>query len=85
MHWDVTRVRPLAGYRLYVELLDGTKGIFDVTPYLDKGDLRTLRDVHYFNQVDVVMGAVTWPDEQDIAPETLLSGLVPITAGHRET
>lgn len=31
--------------------------------------------MHYFNQVGIVFGAVTWLHEQDIAPETLLAGL----------
>lgn len=30
----------------------------------------------YFNQVDIFLGAVTWPNEQDIAPETLLAEMV---------
>jgi len=31
----------------------------------------------YFNQVGVLFGAVTWPHEQDIAPETLLAEMLP--------
>jgi hypothetical protein len=73
MHWDVKTVQPLPDYRLYVELVGGQRGIFDVKPYLDKGVFRELRDPHYFNQVGIVFGALTWPNEQDIAPETLLS------------
>jgi hypothetical protein len=34
---------------------------------------RELRDIHYFNRVGILFGAVTWPNEQDIAPETLLA------------
>lgn len=45
-------------------------------PYLDKGVFRELNNISYFNQVDIFLGAVTWPHEQDIAPETLLEGLV---------
>ena len=30
----------------------------------------------YFYQVDIFLGAVTWPNEQDIAPETLLAEMV---------
>ena len=47
-------------------------------PYLDRGAFRELRDVHYFNQVHVLLGAVTWPNEQDIAPETLVSEMVAV-------
>jgi hypothetical protein len=45
---------------------------------LDHGVFRELRDVHYFNRVDVLFGAVTWPNEQDIAPETLLAEMLPL-------
>ncbi|MBU1069855.1 DUF2442 domain-containing protein [Myxococcota bacterium] len=80
MHWDVLLVKPLPDYQLYVELADGRKGIFDVKPYMDRGVLRELRDVQYFNQVGLTLGAITWPHEQDIDPETLLEELQPIPA-----
>ena len=73
MYWDVTTVKPLTDYRIQVEIADGRKGIFDLKPYLDHGVFRELRDVNYFNQVGILFGAVTWPHEQDIAPETLLA------------
>ena len=78
MNWDTKTVEPLDDYRILVELADGRKGIFDVKPYLDRGVLRELRDVHFFNQVGVLFGAVTWPNDQDIAPETLVAGLQPV-------
>jgi len=65
-------------YRIYVELEDGREGIFDLKPYLDHGMFKELKDKVYFSKVDVVLGAVTWPHEQDIAPETLLARLKPI-------
>lgn len=76
MYWDVKTVRPLDDYRIHVELEDGSKGLFDLKPWLDHGLFRELRDIHYFNQVNVVLGAVTWPHAQDIAPETLLACLL---------
>ena len=78
MYWDVKLVKPLENHRIYVEIENGAKGIFDLTPYLDRGVFRELRNSHYFNQVGIVAGAVTWPHEQDIAPETLLAELQPI-------
>ena len=77
MHWDVNSVEPLADYRILFELVDGRKGIFDLKPYLDLGVFRELQDVHYFDQVGILLGAVTWPHEQDIAPETLLAEMIP--------
>lgn len=78
MYWDVTVVKPLPEYRIYVELENGHKGIFDLKPYLDRGILRELRDINYFNKVSIVFGSVTWPHAQDIAPDTLLAELQPV-------
>jgi hypothetical protein len=78
MDWDVKTVRPLADFRLYVETAGGRRGVFDMKPYLEHGVFRELKDVAYFNRVNVVLGAVTWPHEQDIAPETLLAGMTPV-------
>ena len=78
MFWNVKNVTPLPKYRIQVEIDDGRKGVFDVTPYLDHGVFTELRDVHYFNQVGIRFGAVTWPNEQDIAPETLIAEMVPL-------
>ncbi len=77
MDYDVKKVTPLANYRIYVETEGGCKGIFDLTPYLDHGIFRELRDVNYFKQVGILLGAVVWPHDQDIAPETLLAEMVP--------
>jgi len=80
MYWDVKTVRPLDDYEIYVELEDGRRGVFDLKPYLNHGVFKELQDKSYFSQVDIVFGAVTWPHEQDIAPETLIAGLRPTTS-----
>lgn len=81
MYWDVKKVTPLPDYRIYVEIENGDKGIFDLKPYLDHGVFRELKDVNYFNQVDILFGAVTWPHDQDISPETLLAEMVAVSSG----
>jgi hypothetical protein len=78
MFWDVKIVKPKSGYKIYVEIEDGRKGIFDMSPYLERGVFQELKDVTYFNQVSVLFGAVTWPHEQDIAPETLIEDMLVI-------
>ena len=78
MYWDVKVVKPLPDYRIYVEIEDGRQGIFDMKPYLDHGIFRELKDEHYFNQVDILFGAITWPHEQDIAPETLIEEMIQV-------
>ena len=44
MHWNVKPVKPLPAYRLYVEIEDGRRGIFDMKPYLERGVFRELKD-----------------------------------------
>jgi hypothetical protein len=78
VNWDVKVVRPLPDYRIYVEVEDGRKGIFDLKPYLNRGILRELEDASYFRQVGILFGAVTWPHNQDIAPETLIAEMTPV-------
>lgn len=78
MYWDVKTVRALDDYQIFVELEDGREGTFDLKPYLNHGVFRELQDKNYFSRVDIVFGAVTWPHEQDIAPETLVAGLTPM-------
>ncbi|NMW22371.1 MAG: DUF2442 domain-containing protein [Chlorobiaceae bacterium] len=84
MYWDVKSVKPLTDYRIYVETEGGQKGFFDLTPYLDHGVFSELRDINYFNQVGILFGAVTWPHEQDIAPETLLAEMQTIDSSPAE-
>lgn len=60
-----------------MELADGRRGPFDLTPYLEHGVLCERKDPAYFNRVDSQWGAVTWPHEQDIAPETLAAQMTP--------
>lgn len=78
MDWDVKTVRPLPEHCIYVELEDGRRGIFDLTPYLEHGVFRELKNNAYFQRVGIQHGAVTWPGDQDIAPETLVAELLPV-------
>lgn len=78
MYWDAKVVKPLSDCKIYVEIEDGRKGIFDMKPYLEHGIFRELKDIHYFNQVEILFGALTWPHEQDVAPETLIGDMQPV-------
>lgn len=64
--------------RLYVEIKNGRRAIFEMKPYLERGVFRELKDERYFRRVGILYGAVTWPHEQDIAPETLLVEMAPV-------
>ncbi len=59
----VVTVEPMEGYRLRVLLSNGKQGIFDVTPYLDKGVFLELKDPVYFRRVKAAFGGVIWPKQ----------------------
>lgn len=73
---DVTKVRVLDGYRLWLQFEDGASGVFDVEPYLTRGVFSTLRDLEVFNAASIAGGTVSWPGGVDIAPERLYSDMV---------
>ncbi len=79
----VTKVSAVSDKQIYVELENGMKGVFDVSPYWERGILRELQNPVYFQRVGIAYGAVTWPHGQDIAPKTLLKNLQPtLSASH---
>ena len=71
MNPHVTRATPQAEYRLLLEFDNGETRLFDLSPWLDKGVFRALRDSPEFAQVRVVDGSVEWPGEIDLSYDTL--------------
>jgi len=58
-------------------------GVFDGSHLLDFGVFLKLRDVEYFGRVAVIYGTATWPNEQDICPDTLYQEAVLGETGSR--
>ena len=75
MNTDAKSINPLPNFLLQVELVDGRKGEFDFSPYLEKPGFESLRDPSYFSRVQVLYGAATWPNGEDIAPASLAAEL----------
>jgi len=67
----VVAVRANDDFSLDLKFDDGSVRRFDVTPYLEYGIFKELKDKNYFERVKVAFGTVQWPNEQDISPETL--------------
>jgi hypothetical protein len=71
---DVVSAEYQGSYRIEIFFDDGQRGIVDFTPYLKRGGVfRRFRDLTFFREfrVNEDLGALTWGDEIDIAPETL--------------
>ena len=67
----VISAEPLEGYKLRIQLSNGKRGVFYVSPYLEKGVFRELKEPQYFRRVKVSFGGVMWPHEQDFSAETI--------------
>jgi len=68
---SVTKVSARSDYKIELEFSTGETRIFDVTPYLDKGIFKQLKDSTLFKQAYIAFDTVCWPGNIDIAPETL--------------
>ena len=71
MNPRVASIQPEANYRLRILFTNGEQGVYDCSHLLDFGVFRELREPGYFRKVTVSNGTVSWPNEQDICPDTL--------------
>jgi hypothetical protein len=74
---QVTSVVPLDNFVLLVGFSTGELRRFDMTPYLEIGVFKRLKNPGLFKLARVDYGTVTWPGELDIAPETLYLESIP--------
>jgi hypothetical protein len=68
---DVLRILPREGYRLWLRFTDGSEGVCDLSDVIAKGGVivEPLKSKEYFDRVFVDLGAPTWPNGFDIAPD----------------
>ena len=64
----VTKVKPLAGFKLDVTFNDGSHGVADLSKDLT-GPLEGARAPEVWAGVRAEHGAVVWSDELDLSPE----------------
>ena len=71
MNPRVKEVRPHQDYTLSLTFDNGEEGVFDVSPYLEKGLFSQLKDRRVFNSVRPFLGSVQWENGLDLCPDTL--------------
>ncbi len=71
MNPRVLKLQAQPGHRLLLNFDDGEARLFDLTPWLDKGVFRALRDSPAFALAQVVDGSVEWPGEIDLGYDTV--------------
>ncbi|TAN70899.1 MAG: DUF2442 domain-containing protein [Methylobacter sp.] len=68
---DVIAVETLPDYRLLLTFENNEQKCFDMKPYLNATVFQPLKNPGFFKLARIDYGTVTWPNEIDIAPETL--------------
>jgi uncharacterized protein DUF2442 len=71
---SLVKAAPLDGYRVQLEFADGLAADVDLSYLLDYGGVfEPLRDPTFFRRLKIDDGSNTieWPNESDIAPDTL--------------
>ena len=65
---DVVSVKPLDGYKLWLQFSDGSEGVEDLSALLAEGGsmVDALRDPALFARVFISFGVPTWPNGFDL-------------------
>jgi len=71
MYLAIKDVKPQPGYKLFLTFENGEQKIFDMSPYLNLGIFKELKDVSLFNTVRVSFDSIEWANEADFDPEIL--------------
>ena len=76
----IRRAQALDGFRLHLELLDGSVVERDIAGLLTGPVLgQLMQDPALFARVKVEAGAVAWPNGADLCPDVLIWGGLPPT------
>ena len=80
MNPRVKDVKAQNDYTLLLTFDNGEVKVFDMKPYLDKGDFRELKDPGLFKSVKPFLGSIQWQNELDLCPDTLYEESIITTA-----
>lgn len=84
MYWDIVEVKPEPGCCLFVRFQDGLNGRVRFRPEELTGVLAPLREPQFFNRVFIDQGAVAWPGDIDLAPDTMYHQIASHTDRQRQ-
>ncbi len=80
----VTAAKANEDFTLDLRFSDGSVRRFDMKPYLKYQVFAELNDLNYFRRVTLAFGTIQWPNEQDLAPDTLYLESIPLAEGRIE-
>ncbi|MCL5991871.1 MAG: DUF2442 domain-containing protein [Bacteroidetes bacterium] len=62
---------PLKQLLIELHYNNGEVRLIDIAKYCKSDFFKELKDWNCFSRLKIATGTVTWPNEQDLAPETL--------------
>ena len=68
---EIIKVEPLKDYKLLLTFSNNEIKIKDMKPYLNKGVFKKLKDVDFFNKVDIKFGTISWGEDIDMCADSL--------------
>jgi hypothetical protein len=69
MYTAVVSVHPNEDFTLGVVFDDGVEGVLDMTPYLNFGVFKRIKDLEQFKRVRIAFDTVEWECGVDLDPE----------------
>ncbi len=77
MYIGIKQVNTLKNYQLLLTFENGESRVLDMTPYLNKGLYKQLKDINLFNTVKISFDTVEWDNEVDLCPEFAYEKSIP--------
>ncbi len=68
---EIIKLEPLKDYKLLLTFNNNEKKIKDMKPYLDKGVFRKLKNINFFNTVEIKFGTISWDENIDMCADSL--------------
>lgn len=82
----VHAVKPLEGFKVWLEFDDGTQKVVDLEPYLRGPVFEQVRnDPGLFRSVKIEGGTIAWDNGTDIDPDVLYYDLKPAWMAEQES
>ena len=75
---EIIKVEPTNDYELILTFDNGEIKIKDMKPYLDNGVFQQLKNLPFFESVELKYGTVSWGDSIDMCPDSLYMSSVMI-------
>ena len=71
MYPSVIAVKALKDYKLELKFANSETRIFDISPYLELGRFKELKDQEKFSEVFISFDTIQWSNGIDLDPELL--------------